>query len=106
MAPDGHLRPFTELFTELFGSVTIYTVGFPSASKISVCWDPLQTLGVHDEQSESVYTTSSHRLQAMNGGLRHPPTSAKYEPFNNLCMKGLVKIEFLDAFCTPGEHGI
>ena len=31
--------------------------GFPSTSKSSVYWDPLQTLGAQGEQSESFYTT-------------------------------------------------
>ena len=35
--------------TDKFGAA-----GFPSTSKSSICWDPLQILGAHDERSESV----------------------------------------------------
>ena len=31
--------------------------GLPSTGKSSVCWDPLQTLGVQGEQASPSYTT-------------------------------------------------
>ena len=48
------------------------TAGFPSTSKSSVCWDPLQTLGVQGKQSESFLYYSTDSLRAV-----HPAVGAE-----------------------------
>ena len=43
--------------------------GFPSTSKSSVCWDPLQTLGVQGEQSESFLHYSADSLREVHSAV-------------------------------------
>ena len=58
------------------------TVGFPSTSKSSVCWDPLQTLAVQGEQSESFLDYNADSLRATAGAERSHsfpnPDNTKY----------------------------
>ena len=41
----------------------------------SVCWDPLQTLRVHDERSESIIYQCNHCAQAVRPALRATPSA-------------------------------
>ena len=40
-------------------------VGLPIASKSSVCWDPLQSLGVHDERIVSILYHNADGFRAV-----------------------------------------
>jgi hypothetical protein len=53
------------LYESMFeDSVEICAAGFPSASKPSVCWDPLQTFRVQGELNETIINYRAHRLRA------------------------------------------